>query len=278
MVDSVQQKRAGGQSIAIYREQPGTLINRQRLMGILKLITEPAALSLMISFMAKLFSALDGGTRFDKVNALYYEIWPHQYTDAINVSEQFVDEMLAMLLHNAVLLDPSNPYWLRTNADYWYAKGDFAKALQHYVECAALCSRFFTNPLNHRAWSMPDENKAESTYTRMIRCCSALQCHTEEALLQQMLPSPDYVAAMKCFEAKISMDAASSLFGLIWDCNLFEYLINVLDKRNHLGKLNDAMLNLSQQEINSHNDSNFRCLAEDRRRRQLWHYLAARHL
>jgi len=27
-----------------------------------------------------------------------------------------------------------------------------------------------------------------------------------------------------------------------------------------LGKLNDAMLNLSQQEINSHNDSNFRCL------------------
>jgi integrator complex subunit 8 len=108
---------------------------------------------------------------------------------------------------------------------------------------------------------------ADSVIRRMIKCCSALKCHTQVAVLCQFLEETDYAIAFKALQEKqvghigdgvlwtenpwLSMfwrfetfnfnlqvvsDAMDNYYDCLWDTTILEYLANLHIRRGEMQK------------------------------------------
>ncbi|KAI0221716.1 Integrator complex subunit 8 [Lamellibrachia satsuma] len=173
-------------------------------------------------------------------------LWPTALVSVSSLDVAAVSVAVATVLEHALNLEPCQPSWLRTQADIYYAHGQYAQALKFYLEVGVLTTDFFTQPVTKNTYD-------DQIYKHMIKCCSYLQCHTHVAVLCQFLDEVDYATAFKGLQEKTSHDAMDGCYNSIWDAAILEFLINTHTRRGELDKKQVALKAMGQPELNSSN-------------------------
>lgn len=92
-------------------------------------------------------------------------------------------------------------------------------------------------------------------FRRVIKCCAALGCHTQVAVLCQLLDDPDYIQAFHSLaEQKLCNDAAESYYHCFWNTSILEYLIYLHRKRSEFQKQKQATQVMGLLELNASNN------------------------
>ncbi|XP_033626504.1 integrator complex subunit 8-like [Asterias rubens] len=244
----VKRNSAGKPTATVQRESMLAIMFRSDFLQFLKHLRSPLCLSVMLSCLVKLHNVL----RDDSPNELSHEhtkLWPTTVTNVSSINVDSVTMVMGQLISHVINVNPSQPSWLRTQADLHYGNNQYASALQFYLQSASIITGFFEMPPPRDVWN-------DQVYRRLIKCCSQLQCFTLVALLCQFLQPVDYTTAFKALQEKTCYDACDALYDCIWDVTLLEYLICLHGKRNEVEKKQRAIQAMSEAELNTSNPEN----------------------
>lgn len=103
-------------------------------------------------------------------------------------------------------------------------------------------------------------------------------CHTQEAVLSQLLENPDYPAVLKALEAQQVYDGMDSLYPCIWDMNLLELLVFAAKKKNLKSHVDKAIQCIENRELNSHNPKEILTIAAQKRKFKFLRALALQYM
>jgi integrator complex subunit 8 len=141
--------------------------------------------------------------------------------------------------------------------DVNFANGHYNVSLKYYLKSLLICNDYFNIPVRHD----------DHVFRRMIKCCVALGCNTQAAVLCQFLEEPDYVLAFRILgEQKYCNDAVDAYYHCIWDTNILEYLIHVHNKRGEYQRRKCATQVIGSLELNSNNNEEIQREASNSRK------------
>ncbi|XP_014662496.1 PREDICTED: integrator complex subunit 8-like [Priapulus caudatus] len=245
-VSSQQKRTSSGMVSNIHRDSFQMLLPRSEFIEFTCKIKVDIVLSVLISCLTKIYNILKDDS-LKEVFLDYMYLWPSTIVSPCSVDVYVVEEALGKILAHSLRIHPSHTPWLRSKADVCYSNGHYGAALKYYVEAGMVCSNFFTKPV-------PKTIYTDQVYRRMMKCCSYLKCHTQEALLCQFLDEIEYKTAFKALQEKNSYDAVDAYYAYIWDPTILEFLINLHVKRFEIDRKNQAIKALGQLELNANND------------------------
>jgi len=229
---------------AMRRDQQYGLLPRNLFISFLQRIKQPLLLSLLVSMFTKLFCLLRDDLP-SEISTEHDHLWP----TAVHVSiaaPSAVEDTLKMLLSHSLRVDPTQPSWLRIQADMYFVEGQHSTAMKFYLEAGVVATDFFTCPV-------PKTIYDDSIYRRMIKCCSYLQCHTQVAVMCQFLEEVDYTSAFRALQERDVYDAMDAYYCCLWDVSILEFLVHLHTKKGEIDKRQAALRALSQMDINSNN-------------------------
>ncbi|KAK9505233.1 hypothetical protein O3M35_009329 [Rhynocoris fuscipes] len=233
-------------------------------------IVEPNALAIVISLLAKVHNILKEQPQFDLCIQLLH-LWPSAIKNSSQYNIKLVIELLYDVLVHALKHYPNNVPWLKLLGDLHFVNGHHTSALCSYLEAAIAGSEYFTRPLH--------KNVVEDhIYKRMIKSCTALQCHTQAGVLCQFLDDVDYATAFKSLAEGGCSDAMDSFYDCIWDVNILEYLINLHNKKGEHHRRQKVVKIIGLLELNSNNNDEIKREAENIRKGRFLRSMAAQYL
>ncbi|XP_073976542.1 integrator complex subunit 8 [Rhodnius prolixus] len=233
-------------------------------------IVEPNALAIVISLLAKLHNVVKEQPQFDLCIQLLH-LWPSAIKNSNQYSIKLVSELLYDVLVHALKHYPNNVPWLKLMGDLHFVNAHHTCALCSYLEAAIAGSDYFSRPLH--------KNVVEDhIYKRMIKSCTALQCHTQAGVLCQFLDDIDYATAFKSLAEGGCSDAMDSYYDCIWDVNILEYLINLHTKKGEHHRRQQVVRIMGLLELNSNNNEEIKREAENLRKGRFMRAMAAQYL
>ena len=170
-------------------------------------------------------------------------------------------DILSQMVTQALQYYPTNIPWLRLMGDINFGKyteclsqflfvlfaanGHYNVSLNYYLKSLLIYNDYFNIPVRHD----------DHVFRRMIKCCVALGCNTQAAVLCQFLEEPDYVLAFRILgEQKYCNDAVDAYYHCIWDTNILEYLIHIHNKRGEYQRRKCSTQVIGSLELNSNNN------------------------
>ncbi|KAK0428004.1 hypothetical protein QR680_010538 [Steinernema hermaphroditum] len=204
-------------------------IGFRQMESLLDAIKEPRAISFLVNYLGKLFNHTimtqqrtdSSGQPVGGLHRLFLEkedMLPFNPTGNLNM--RYVDDALHCVLKNAMLVNPTNAFWLRTYGDFQFAKSCYRDAMVLYLESLISCG----DPL---FTAFPENVVDDAMWMKMVKCCEHFRYPTLAAMIVQMMadPSAQYPYAYKIIrETQPCHDAGSAYFPLIADPILGEYL------------------------------------------------------
>ncbi|KAK7115409.1 integrator complex subunit 8-like [Littorina saxatilis] len=238
-------RSANGRDSAMHRDSQLNMLPRDAFFAYIQRIKEPTLLTLLTSAFAKLFGILKDDVSGEIV-AEYMALWPTAVSSASNTNKSAVEDTLKTIMSHALKVNPTQPAWLRTQADIYYAESQFPTAMKFYLEAGVVATDFFSTPAPRSLYD-------DQVYRRMIKCCSYLQCHTQVAVLCQFLDETDYAAAFKALQERSVYDAMDAYYCCIWDITILEFLVHLHTRKGEMDKRQCALRALNQMDLNSNN-------------------------
>ncbi|XP_013381432.1 integrator complex subunit 8-like [Lingula anatina] len=83
-----------------------------------------------------------------------------------------VSDAVTTLMQHALCVNPTQPSWLKTQADLHFAHAQYSGAMHCYMEAALVASDYFSRPV-------PKTILDDQVYKRLIKSCNFLQCYTQ---------------------------------------------------------------------------------------------------
>ncbi|KHJ48828.1 hypothetical protein D918_01133, partial [Trichuris suis] len=194
----------------------GPFLNRIQFISMLKLIREPLSISILLSFFCKIYNNSQHG--LVELVAEHNGLWPATTQSAISFDASFLTEALEVVLSNAIFIQPSNPFWLRTYGDFRLTAEKYNSAMKYYLEALMAKSLCFTEELSPEFF---DKRMLNS----MIKCSNKLRYHTIETLLCQCSSPPNYSLACKACTESCCWDGSDHFYELTWDTTVLECVI-----------------------------------------------------
>uniref|UniRef100_A0A1I7YJH9 M16C_associated domain-containing protein n=1 Tax=Steinernema glaseri TaxID=37863 RepID=A0A1I7YJH9_9BILA len=245
-------------------------IGFRQMETLLDAIKEARAISFLLNFLGKLFNhtvmtqqRADSAGHPIGLHRLFLEkedMIPFNPTS--NLSSRCVEDALHTVLRNAMVVNPTNAFWLRTYGDFKFAKSCYREAMIFYLESLISCG----DPL---FTGFPENVVDDVMWMKMIKCCQHCQYPTLAAILVQMMndPSAQYSYAYKIIkEAQLCQDAGTAYLPLVADPTLAEYLTEAYYSNGQ--KMNCELLSkvMCEQALN-HNNPLLICRGEMIRRK-----------
>ncbi|CDW58329.1 hypothetical protein TTRE_0000663601 [Trichuris trichiura] len=225
-------------------DSDGPFLNQRQFISMLQLIREPLSISILLSFFCKMYNISQHGLA--ELVAEHHSLWPAttQSTSSFDVS--FLTEALEAVLSNALLVQPSHPFWLRTYGDFRLTAENYNSAMKYYLEALMAKSLCFTEELSSEFFD-------KSMLNNMIKCSNKLRYHTLETMLCQCFNPPNYSLACKACMELCCWDGSDHFYQLTWDTTMFECVIATMTGGKLFPK-RDVLLNeLACPELNSFN-------------------------
>ncbi|KFD53734.1 hypothetical protein M513_05439 [Trichuris suis] len=222
----------------------GPFLNRIQFISMLKLIREPLSISILLSFFCKIYNNSQHG--LVELVAEHNGLWPATTQSAISFDASFLTEALEVVLSNAIFIQPSNPFWLRTYGDFRLTAEKYNSAMKYYLEALMAKSLCFTEELSPEFF---DKRMLNS----MIKCSNKLRYHTIETLLCQCSSPPNYSLACKACTESCCWDGSDHFYELTWDTTVLECVIATMTDKQLYPKRNVLLSQLACPELNSFN-------------------------
>ncbi|XP_013381421.1 integrator complex subunit 8 [Lingula anatina] len=266
-----QQKRSSsGAPSSMKRESNLGLISRAHFVQFIQRIKDPVVLSALVSCVTKLYNLLKNDLT-SEISSDYVTMWPTALGSSSQLNLPAVSDAVTTLMQHAVFVNPTQPSWLKTQADLHFAHAQYSGAMHCYMEAALVASDYFSRPV-------PKTILDDQVYKRLIKSCNYLQCYTQAAVLCQVLEEVDYVTAFRSFQEKHCQDAMDAYYDCIWDVTILEFLINLHAKKGELEKKQRALHAIGQLELNSSNSEDILVLAKQKRMQKFLRTLAKHYL
>ncbi|XP_059163560.1 integrator complex subunit 8-like [Physella acuta] len=246
------------------RQQWG-ILSKNELNNFMHKMKDQCALSVLISLFCKLYTLLSSS----ELVTDYIYLWPAAIQSSLTAG--VVEESLKILLSYSLLVDPTQPSWLRIKADLHFIQDQFSMALKFYLEAGVVATDFFTCPVPRSIYD-------DVVFRRMIKCCSYLQCHTQVAVLCQFLEEVDYNTAFKALHERNVYDAMDAYYCCIWDVSILEFLVHLHTRKGEVEKRQTAMQALTQMDLNSNNPDQIQRRAVHIRKTKFLRALAKQYL
>lgn len=152
------------------RDQLYGILPRNLFLSFIQKVKETTVLSVLISLFAKFYSVLKDDVT-GEISTEFLYLWPTAIGAPIGTVCS-IEETLKMLLAHSLRVCPTNPSWLRTQADLYFVEAQYSTAMKFYLEAGVVATDFFTCPVPRSIYD-------NTVYRRMIKCSSYLQCHTQ---------------------------------------------------------------------------------------------------
>lgn len=253
-------RSSSGGATAVLQRGGDAGAGRAQLSALLHGLREPTALAMAVSLLARLYNVLrdEPGS---ELQAPHLALWPAVLSNAAGYSASAVAELLAGVAQRALRMSARDGLaaaapWHRVLADLAYAAGRHEAALRGYLQAALHSTDHFHTALDGAG--ALDEHAVR----RMARCCSSINCHTQAAVLTQLLEEGDYQLAFKCLSESKTLhacyDSVDAYYGCIWDPTLLEYLVHLHHKRAEHQRRQQAVRAIGQLELNHSNGEEIR--------------------
>ncbi|XP_064467111.1 integrator complex subunit 8-like [Ornithodoros turicata] len=242
---SSQHKRTGSGTVK-ENFQREVVLSRNTFHSFLQNLKENLALTILLSCLVKLYNILKDDCSTD-VSLEHQQLWPVVVTNSSCYCRSTLTDVLQTTLQHAISTNSSHAVWVKMMADFCYARNHYSAALKHYLTAILMSTDYF-------AQSPPRTLGGDPMYKRMAHCCTKLQCHTQAALLCQLMDEPDYSAAFKSLNERQSQDSCDSLYEHICDVTLLEFLVNLHARRGDVDSKQKALRCLGQLELNTNNN------------------------
>ncbi|CAG9764754.1 unnamed protein product [Ceutorhynchus assimilis] len=233
---------SGAKRGAGYHDNSSHLKNN--LLSIFLRLKDSLCLTVTISILSKLYNIFKDDNNLE-LQVDYMNLWPATVSNANSYIVEAASEMLFELLNEALKIYPTNIPWLRLKGDLNFANNFYKKSLSFYLKSLMICYDNFNIPIRYD----------EHIFRRMIKCCQALNCFTQAAVLCQFLEEPDYALAFRILgEQKACNDAMDAYYHCFWDTNILEFLIYSHNRRGEFQRKKFAIQVMGMLEINSNNN------------------------
>ncbi|XP_052063763.1 integrator complex subunit 8-like isoform X3 [Mytilus californianus] len=261
---------SSGRHSAIHRDPTIAIMSVEAFQTFLTKFKDPSCISVLISCFTKYYNLLRDDISCE-IYSEYVQFWPTVVNNPNTLNVRAIEESLSILMQHALATNPSQPSWLRTQADIHFANNQYSPAMKFYMESGVVASDFFSI-------AVPKSLYDDQVYKRMIKCCLYLQCHTQVAVLCQFTDEVDYTTAFKALQERNSYDAMDSYYSCIWDISILEFLVHLHTRRGEMDKRQTAMKALSQLDLNSNNPDDIIQRALQIRKRKFLRALAKQYL
>ncbi|XP_071175275.1 integrator complex subunit 8-like isoform X4 [Mytilus edulis] len=261
---------SSGRHSAIHRDPTIAIMAVEAFQTFLTKFKDPSCISVLISCFTKYYNLLRDDISCE-IYSEYVQFWPTVVNNPNTLNVRAIEESLSILMQHALVTNPSQPSWLRTQADIHFANNQYSPAMKFYMESGVVASDFFSI-------AVPKSLYDDQVYKRMIKCCLYLQCHTQVAVLCQFTDEVDYTTAFKALQERNSYDAMDSYYSCIWDISILEFLVHLHTRRGEMDKRQTAMKALSQLDLNSNNPDDIIQRALQIRKRKFLRALAKQYL
>ncbi|CAG9860087.1 unnamed protein product [Phyllotreta striolata] len=201
-------------------------------------------LSVVISMLTKMFNILKDENSLE-LQSEYTNLWPATISNANSYNPVAVNELLLEIVTHSLEHYPNNASWLRLVGDINFANGHYQVSLSDYLKSLLVSHDYFNIPIRND----------DHVFRRMIKCCIALGCNTQAAVLCQFLEDVDYTLAFRTLsEQKSCSDAVDAYYHCFWDTSILEYLINMHNKKGEFQRRKCAIQVIAMLELNSSNN------------------------
>ena len=236
-------------------------------------LSDPGMKSVIASCLIKMYNLV----RDNSVHELSMPILPHSilWPNSIGVNQTMpslpiISSVLKTVVESAAKEQPSDLTWIRCLAELALVEGQYEDCMKHFLTMMTMKTSFFTFFTQSR-----DE---EDIIERMISASNKLSCHTQSAVLQQMLQQPNYSLAFKSLSERCCFDSCDDLIACIWDITLLEFLVNLNVRRGDSERKSRAMQLIGQLELNSNNSQDILKEAANIRKRKFFQILCKKYL
>lgn len=261
---------SSGRHSAIHRDPTIAIMSVEAFQTFLTKFKDPSCLSILISCFTKYYNLLRDDIS-SEITSEFVQFWPTVVNNANTININAIEESVSILMQHALAVNPSQPSWLRTQADIHFANNQYSPAMKFYMEAGVVASDFFSI-------AVPKSLYDDIIYKRMIKCCLYLQCHTQVAVLCQFTDEMDYTTAFKALQERNSYDAMDTYYSCVWDISMLEFLVHLHTRRGEMDKKQTAMKALGQLDLNSNNPEDIIQRAIQMRKRKFLRSLAKQYL
>ncbi|XP_076267977.1 integrator complex subunit 8 isoform X1 [Rhynchophorus ferrugineus] len=226
------------------RSNDGANAMKNNLMSVFLRLKDSWCLTVVISLLTRLYNIFKDETNVE-LQVDYMGLWPGSVSNAGSYNVKATSEMLSEILTHALKEYPFNVPWLRLMGDINFANANYKISMSYYLKSLIICNDYFNIPVRY------DDHVTR----RMIKCCQALGCYTQAAVLCQFLEDPDYSLAFRILgEQKPCNDAVDAYYHCFWDTNILEFLIHIHNRRGEFQRRKCATQVIGMLELNSSNN------------------------
>lgn len=252
------------------KETATSTLHRHTFHSFLQQLKDNLALSILLSCLARQYNILreDSGS---EVCLEYPQLWPTSISSPSNYCRSTVTDVFHATLQHCLATNNCHAGWVKVLADFCYAQSHHSAALKHYLTALLMSTDYFTQPA-------PRSLVDDLMYKKMAHCCSKLQCHTQAALLCQLMDEPDYGAAFKSLNERQCQDSCDSLYEHVWDVTLLEFLVHLHSRRGELESRQKALRCMGLLELNASNNEEIQREAANLRRGHFLRVMARQYL
>ncbi|XP_066143354.1 integrator complex subunit 8 [Euwallacea fornicatus] len=217
---------------------------KTNVLAIVMKLRDARCLTAVISMFTKLYNVFRDEANME-LQVECMNLWPATVSNANSYNLGAVSEMLSEVIRLGLKHYPNNVPWLRLMGDVNYSNGNYKISLSFYLKSLIICNDYFNIPMRCD----------DHVFRRMIKCCQALGCHTQAAVLCQFLEEPDYSLAFRILgEQKSCNDAVDAYYHCFWDTNILEFLIHTHNRRGEFQRRKCAIQVMGMLELNSNNN------------------------
>lgn len=180
-----------------------------------------------------------------------------------------VANVLDLILERQVESITADGIWVRCSAELALCQGDCHKSMKLFLDLLSSVTQYFT-----RFTSSKEE---DHIIGRLIAASSKLYCHTQAAVLQQMLSEPNYSLAFKSLSERSCCDSCDDLIECLWDVSLLEFLVTLYTKRGDIERKTKAVQLIGQLELNANNSKETLNAAAGVRQRRFFRILTKKY-
>lgn len=270
--ESQQQERTatGAVKDGAQRDTATPTLSRHTFHSFLQQLKDNLALTILLSCLARIYNILREETG-SEVCLEYPQLWPTVISSPSNYCRSTATDVFHATLQHCLATNNSHAGWVKVLADFSYAQGHHSAALKQYLTALLMSTDYFTQP--------PPRSLADDVmYKKMAHCCSKLQCHTQAALLCQLMEEPDYGASFKSLNERQCQDSCDSLYEHVFDVTLLEFLVHLHTRRGELESRQKALHCMGLLELNASNNEEIQREAANVRRGNFLRVMARQYL
>ncbi|KAM7315395.1 integrator complex subunit 8 [Ixodes scapularis] len=263
-------KRGASGTVKDTAQRDANALSRNTFHSFVQQLKDNLALTILLSCLAKLYNILKEDSSAE-LCLEHAQLWPTVVTSPSSLCKATLTDVFQSTLQHCLAVNNSHAGWVKLLADFCYAQGHHSAALKHYLTSVLMSSDYFSQ-------TPPRTLVDDTMYRKMAHCCTKLQCHTQAALLCQLMEEPDYGAAFKSLNERQCQDSCDSLYAHVWDVVLLEFLVNLHTRRGEVESRQKALRCLGQLELNPNNNQEIQREAANVRRAQFLRVLAKQYL